>query len=66
MACMAACSTAVQRKSGWMKNSRASLSVCDLPFAMQLVSTVTSLDEISGNQLTQQYLYQRGVYAGRA
>lgn len=39
-------------------------SVCDLPFAVQVVSQVVSLDEISGNQLTQHYLYRRGVYAG--
>jgi hypothetical protein len=39
-------------------------SVCDLPFAFPVVSVQSSLDEISGNRLTQQYLYRRGVYAG--
>jgi hypothetical protein len=39
-------------------------SVCDLPFAFPVVSVQSSFDEISGNRLTQQYLYRRGVYAG--
>ncbi|MDA8486846.1 toxin [Pseudomonas resinovorans] len=49
----------------WLDEKQADpLSVCDLPFAVQVVAQVVSLDEISGNQLTQQYLYRRGVYAG--
>ncbi|WGS48265.1 toxin [Paraburkholderia sp. D15] len=36
-----------------------------LPFPMQLVSAVTSTDEITGNVLSQSYLYRRGVYDGR-
>ncbi|QXH74806.1 toxin [Pseudomonas atacamensis] len=39
-------------------------SVCDLPFAFPLVSVQSSFDEVSGNRLTQQYVYRRGVYAG--
>ena len=50
----------------WLDEKQsAPLSVCELPFAMQLVRTVTSVDEINGNQLTQQYRYRRGVYDGR-
>lgn len=49
----------------WLDEKQAEpQSVCDLPFAVQVVSQVMSQDEISGNQLTQQYLYRRGVYAG--
>ena len=49
----------------WLDEKQAEpLGVCDLPFAVQLVSQTTSLDEISGNRLTQEYLYRRGVYAG--
>lgn len=39
-------------------------SVCHLPFVVPLLSGVLSLDEISGNTLTQQYRYRNGVYAG--
>ncbi|WP_256081064.1 SpvB/TcaC N-terminal domain-containing protein [Massilia sp. YIM B04103] len=39
-------------------------SVCQLPFAMPLLSATLSLDEVNGNTLTQQYLYRQGVYAG--
>jgi len=38
--------------------------VCELPFALPVVSTQTTLDEISGNRLTQQYMYRHGVYDG--
>uniref|UniRef100_UPI0020104A8B SpvB/TcaC N-terminal domain-containing protein n=1 Tax=Pseudomonas moorei TaxID=395599 RepID=UPI0020104A8B len=49
----------------WLDEKQANPdSVCHLPFSMPLLSGVLSLDEISGNTLTQQYLYRNGVYAG--
>ncbi|QLL16556.1 insecticidal toxin complex [Pseudomonas chlororaphis subsp. aurantiaca] len=49
----------------WLDEKQANPgTVCHLPFAMPLLSGVLSLDEISGNTLTQQYLYRNGVYAG--
>ncbi|WP_223518972.1 SpvB/TcaC N-terminal domain-containing protein [Pseudomonas sp. GL-B-19] len=49
----------------WLDEKQASPeSVCELPFAVPVVSTQSMLDEISGNCLTQQYLYRHGVYDG--
>jgi hypothetical protein len=39
-------------------------AACRLPFPIPVVSTIASLDEVSGNRLTQHYLYRHGVYAG--
>lgn len=36
-----------------------------LPFAMQLMVKTLTLDEITGNQLSQSYRYYQGVYDGR-
>lgn len=49
----------------WLDEKQANPhSVCELPMALPLVARVISVDEISGNQLIQQYRYRRGVYAG--
>ncbi|RXV64368.1 insecticidal toxin complex [Burkholderia stabilis] len=49
----------------WLDEKQASPdSVCELPFAIQLVSSITTLDEVTANTLSQQYMYRRGVYAG--
>ncbi|AZE48344.1 Putative toxin subunit [Pseudomonas chlororaphis] len=39
-------------------------AVSRLPFAMQVISAVITLDEITGNRLSQRYRYRRGVYDG--
>jgi len=36
--------------------------VCDLPFALHLVSRQTQIDEITGNRLTQGFKYRGGYY----
>lgn len=36
--------------------------VCELPFALHLVSQQTQLDEISGQQLSQHFSYRQGYY----
>ncbi|MFJ2715243.1 SpvB/TcaC N-terminal domain-containing protein, partial [Pseudomonas sp. NPDC087346] len=49
----------------WLDEKQASPgSVCQLPFAMPVVSTQSIQDEISSNRLTQQYRYRHGVYDG--
>jgi hypothetical protein len=40
-------------------------AVCQLPFPIHVVSAVTTTDEITGNVLSQSYLYRSGVYDGR-
>ncbi len=39
-------------------------AVCRLPFPVQVVSQQITLDEISGNRLTQRYRYRSGYYDG--
>ncbi|WP_118987512.1 SpvB/TcaC N-terminal domain-containing protein [Photorhabdus sp. CRCIA-P01] len=49
----------------WLDEKQASpQAVCRLPFPVQLLSDVQIQDEITGNRLTQNYRYQRGVYDG--
>lgn len=45
------------------KKERAS-AICELPFPVHVVSAVTTTDEITGNVLSQSYLYRCGVYDG--
>ncbi|MCP1489890.1 hypothetical protein J3D48_006300 [Pseudomonas fluorescens] len=50
----------------WLDEKQASPDrVCQLPFAMPVVSTQSLLDEITGNCLMQQYAYRAGIYVER-
>jgi hypothetical protein len=50
----------------WLDEKQSSTrSVSGLPFPVHVVSRHIQLDEISGNQLVQQYQYRQGVYDGR-
>ncbi|UXU86131.1 SpvB/TcaC N-terminal domain-containing protein [Burkholderia sp. S-53] len=49
----------------WLDQKQADpVSVCHLPFPLPLLSGIVSLDEVSGNTLTQRFEYREGVYAG--
>ncbi|KVZ76582.1 hypothetical protein WL22_00835 [Burkholderia ubonensis] len=49
----------------WLDEKQANpASVCHLPFPMPLLSRTVSLDEVSGNTLSQRFQYRQGVYAG--
>lgn len=64
---MGAATTITYRSSAqeWLdQKQEAPQSVCQLPFPMPLVSKVVSLDEVSGNALSQQFSYRGGVYSG--
>ncbi|WP_343529556.1 SpvB/TcaC N-terminal domain-containing protein [Yokenella regensburgei] len=64
---MGASTTITYRSSAqeWLdQKQEAPQSVCQLPFPMPLVSKVVSLDEVSGNQLLQQFSYRAGAYSG--
>jgi hypothetical protein len=42
-----------------------SAAVSQLPFPVQVVTQVTATDEVTGNILTKQYRYRKGVYDGQ-
>lgn len=49
----------------WLDEKKANpSSVCHLPFPLPLLVGTVSLDEVSGNRLSQTYHYRQGVYAG--
>jgi hypothetical protein len=47
------------------KIARGEVAICELPFAMHLLTEIYSLDEITGNRLVQSARYYQGVYDGR-
>ncbi|MFJ7315456.1 SpvB/TcaC N-terminal domain-containing protein [Pseudomonas sp. NPDC098747] len=64
---LGACSTLTYRSSAqeWLDEKKENPDArCHLPFPMPLLSSTVSLDEISGNQLSQSCSYLQGVYAG--
>ncbi|AZE50341.1 Putative toxin subunit [Pseudomonas chlororaphis] len=64
---LGAATTLTYRSSAqeWLDEKKANPnSVCHLPFPLPLLASTVSLDEVTGNRLSQTYHYRQGVYAG--